>query len=56
MINFDNVIKEETKKKHNPNWPEIPNHPYRKLIIRGCGSRKLIHYLISLINHQSDID
>ena len=33
MINFD-VIKEETK-KHNPNWPEIPDHPYRILIIGG---------------------
>ena len=26
MINFDDVIKEETK-EHNPNWPEILDHP-----------------------------
>ena len=45
MINFDVVIKEETK-KHNPNWPEIPDHPYRILIIRGSGSRKQMHYLV----------
>ena len=28
MINFDNVTKENIK-KHNPNWPEIPDHPNR---------------------------
>ena len=33
------VIKEETK-KHNPNWPEIPDHPYRMLIIEDPGSKK----------------
>ena len=46
MINFDDVIKEETK-EHNPNCPEIPDHPYRILIFRGSGSvKKQIHYLI----------
>ena len=25
-------------KEHNPNWPEIPDHPYRTLIISGSGS------------------
>ena len=39
MINFDDVIKEETK-QHNSNCPEIPNHPYRILIIGGTGSGK----------------
>ena len=34
MINFDNII------KHNPNWPQIPDHPYRILIIGGSGSGK----------------
>ena len=24
----------------NPNWPYIPDHPYRILIIGGSGSRK----------------
>ena len=31
MINFDDVIKEKLK-GHNPNWPELPDHPYRILI------------------------
>ena len=26
MINFDDVKKEDIK-EHNPNWPEIPDHP-----------------------------
>ena len=39
MINFDNVTK-ENKKTHNPNSPQIPNHPYRILIFGGSGSRK----------------
>ena len=26
MINFDDVTKENIK-EHNPNWPQIPNHP-----------------------------
>ena len=33
-------------KKHNPNWPEIPDHPYRILIIGGLDLEKQIHYLI----------
>ena len=34
MINFDDVIKEK-KKEHNPYWLQIPDHPYRILIIGG---------------------
>ena len=30
MINFDNVTKENIK-EHNPNWPQIHDHPYRIL-------------------------
>ena len=33
MINFDDVIKK--KKEHNPDWLQIPDHPYRILIIGG---------------------
>ena len=51
MINFHDVIKEE----HNPNWLEIPDHPYRILIIGGSGSEKT-NSLFNLINQQSDID
>ena len=39
MINSDDVLKGETK-EHNPNWLQIPDHPYRILIIRGSGARK----------------
>ena len=34
MINFDEHIN-ENKICHNPNWPNIPDHPYRILIIGG---------------------
>ena len=39
MINFDDVTKENIK-GHNPNWSQIPDHPYRILIIRASGSGK----------------
>ena len=39
MINFDNVTKENTK-EHNLNWPQIPDHPCRILIIGSSGSEK----------------
>ena len=53
MINFNDAIKEETK-KHNPNWPEILDYSYRMLIIGGSGSKRT-NSLINLINQQSDI-
>ena len=53
MINFDNLIKEETK-EHNPNWSEISDHPYKILIIRGSGSGKT-NSLFNLISQQPDI-
>ena len=28
MFSFD-YIKKGDIKKHNPNWPEIPDHPYK---------------------------
>ena len=31
MFNFDYIMKEDIK-EYNPNWTEIPDHPYRKLI------------------------
>ena len=27
-------------KENNLNWPEIPDHPYRILIVEGSGSGK----------------
>ena len=34
MINFDDITKENIK-EHYPNWPQIPDHPYRILIFGG---------------------
>ena len=39
MINFDYITKENIK-QHNPIWSEIPDHPYRLLIVGGFGSGK----------------
>ena len=54
MFNFDYITKEDIK-EHNPNWPEIPDHPFRVLIVGGSGSEK-IKALHNLINHEPDID
>ena len=54
MINFDDVVKENIK-NHNLNWPQIPDHPYRILIIGGSGSGKT-NSLFNLINQQPYID
>ena len=53
VINFD-VTKRDIK-KYNPNWPQIPDHPYRILIIGGPGSGKSSP-VFNLINYQPDID
>ena len=54
MINFDDYVN-ENKTRHNKNWPYIPDHPYRILIIGGSGSGKT-NVLLSLIENQPDID
>ena len=54
MINFDDYTN-ENKLKHNPDWPYIPDHSYRILIIGGSGSGKT-NTLLNLINNQPDID
>ena len=53
MITFDDVTKE--KIKLNPNWSQIPNYPYRILIIEFSGSEKT-NSLFNLISQQPDID
>ena len=54
MINLDSITNENDK-KHNEEWPYIPDHLYRILIIRGSGSGKT-NALLNLINKQNDID
>ena len=54
MINFDNYSN-KNKIKHNFDWPYIPDHPNRILIIGGSGSGKT-KTLLNLINNQPDID
>ena len=54
MINFDEYTN-ENKIEHNLKWPDIPDHPYRILIIGGSGSGQT-NALLNLINNQPDID
>ena len=54
MINLGNYAT-ENKTKRNKNWPYIPYHPYRILIIGGSGSGKT-NLSLNLIENQPDID
>ena len=54
MINFDDVTKENIK-EHNPNWPQIPDHSYRVLIIGSSVSGKR-NSLYNFTDHQPDIN
>ena len=58
MFNFDYITK-ENRKEHNPNWPKIPDHPYR-ILIEGSGSGKANakskSKLLNLTNQEPDID
>ena len=54
MINFDDYVN-ENKVIHNKNWPYIPDHPCRILIIGGSGSGKT-NLLLNLIENQPGID
>ena len=54
MISLDDVTKVNIK-EHNPNMPEIRDHPYRILIVGGSRSGKT-NALLNLVNHKSDID
>ena len=54
MFNFDYIIKKDIK-EHNPNWLEIPDHPYKMLIVGGFGSEKT-NALLNLKNNEPDID
>ena len=54
MCNFDYNTKEDIK-EYNSNWPQVPDYPYRILIVGGSRSVKT-NALPYLINHQLDID
>ena len=54
MFNFDDVTKEKIK-EHSPEWPQIPDHWYRILIIGNSGYGKT-NSLFNLVNQQPDID
>ena len=50
MKNFDQSV----KINHNPNWPYIPDHPYRIFIINGLGSGKT-NVSLNLVKHQRPV-
>ena len=54
MINL-NSITNENNKERNEQWPFIPDHPSRILIIGGSGSGKT-NALLNLITEQDVID
>ena len=45
----------ENMKEHNPNWPQIPDHPYRISIIRGSRSGKTIFFSLFILKVISQI-
>ena len=54
VINYGDVTG-ENKTIHNLNWPYIPDHPFRILIIGGSGSRNR-NALLNLIKHKDNDD
>ena len=54
MVNLDCTVNDNNK-KHNENWPFIPVHSYRILIIGDSGSGKT-NTLLNLINEQRGVD
>ena len=54
MLNFDFITKEDIK-EHNPIWPEIPDHPYKILLVVDSGSGET-NALFGLINNELDTD
>ena len=55
MIDFDDFTKVNIK-GNNPNRPQIPDHPYRILIVEDSVSEKKTTSLFNLISQQPDID
>ena len=56
MFNFDYITKDDIR-EHNANWPQIPDHSYKILIVGRSGSVKTSALLnLLLLNHELDID
>ena len=53
MINSDEV-RWENRQDHNTDWTKISDHPYRILIVVGCGSGRT-NASLNIIHHQPDI-
>ena len=54
MINYDDITKENIKQYHL-NWPQIPDHPHRLLIIEGSESGKTNALLNLVKKHDANI-
>ena len=54
MINLDSITNKNNK-EHNEEWPYIPDHPYRILIIGGSQSGKT-NTLLNLIKEPDKHD
>ena len=53
MINLDSIT-DENNKKRNKNWPFIPDHRHKILVIGGSGSGKT-NTLLKLVSQQDGI-
>ena len=54
MFNFNYIVEEDIK-EHNPNWPEIPDHLFRILIVGSSGFGKT-NGLFNQISQEPNID
>ena len=54
MFNLNYITKEDIK-EHNPNWLQLPDHPYKTLIVEDSGSGET-NALLKLTNNEPDID
>ena len=48
------MLRQKNTDTHNPEWPYIPDYPYKILVIDGSGSAQT-NALLNLINGQPDI-
>ena len=48
------MLQKKNINEHNSNWPQIPDHPYRLLIVK-CSRPGKTNSLLNLISQQPDI-